>query len=85
MLNLIKSNFCRLLVRIRFLEEAAVHVVSLLLDDSTKLHQLVGNRLVGTLEDVDETVSHSLAFSVLKMHQHLNGLLTIQSAPCPGL
>lgn len=67
--NLIKSNLCRLLVRIYVLEEAAIHIVGLLLDNSTKLHQLVRNRLVGTLEDVDETIPYPLAFSPLKAHR----------------
>lgn len=43
--------------------------MGLLLDNSTKLHQLVRNRLVGALEDVDETISHALAFSLLKAQQ----------------
>lgn len=42
--------------------------MSLLLDDSAKLHQLVRNRLVGTPENVDETISRALAFSALKSH-----------------
>lgn len=54
---LIESNLCCLLVRVDVLEEAAVHVVCLLLDDGAKLHQLIRNRLVSTLEDIDETVS----------------------------
>jgi hypothetical protein len=50
------------LVRIDVLEEAAVHVVRLLLDNGAKLHQLIGNRLISALEDVDETVYSTLAF-----------------------
>lgn len=52
------------MVRIHVLEETTVHIVSLLLDDGAKLHQLVGNGLVGTLEDVDETISRVSLFCV---------------------
>ena len=53
---LIESNFGSLLVRIHVLKEGTVHIVRLLLDNCAKLEKLIRNRLVGTLEDVDQSI-----------------------------
>lgn len=54
--SLIKSNLGRLLVHVDILEESTVHIVSLLLDSGSKLEEVLGDRLVGTLEDVYQAV-----------------------------
>lgn len=73
------------MVGINVLEEAAVHVVRLLLDDGAELHQLVRNGLVGALENVDEAVELLLAPHFKRGSTRVTErLLTIQSAPCLG-
>lgn len=52
--HLIKRNLGRLLVHVDIFEERAIHVVRLLFDDGAKLEQLVGHRLVGTLENIHQ-------------------------------
>jgi hypothetical protein len=54
--TLIKSDLRRRLRRVNVFVERAVRVVTLLLDSSAELHQLLGHGLVGSLKDVDQTV-----------------------------
>jgi hypothetical protein len=57
--SLVKCNLGRFLSHIYILEEGSVHVVSLLLDGGAKFEKLVGNRLVGALENVDQAATRT--------------------------
>ena len=75
--RLIKRNLGCFLVHVDILEEGAVHVVRLLLDNGAEFEQLVWDGLVCALENVDQ--------SVLLAHiREMKSELTTRSAPCPG-
>lgn len=79
---LIERDLGRLLVHVDVLEEGSVHVVGLLLDNGAELEQLVGDLLVGTLENVDKTMARLATPCSLEWGLQLQ--LTIQSEACPG-
>ena len=58
--NLVKRDLGGLLHLTRISVESTVRLMGLLLDCSTKLQEILGNRLVGTLEDIDQTTSETL-------------------------
>lgn len=54
--RLIERNLCRCLHVSSVLVERSIGLMTLLLDRSTKLHQLLRYWLIGGLEDIDETM-----------------------------
>jgi len=78
--KLVKSNLGRFLHLSRILIERAVSIMRLLLDRCAKLQQIVGNRLVRSLEDINQRASEPL-FMLGEERDRLAGLAC---APCPS-
>ena len=75
--QLIECDLGSLLAHVNILEERPIRVVTLPLHRGTKLEQLIRNRLVGSLQNVDEPGRVSLVNSPLGSET-----LTIPSATC---
>jgi len=66
--TLIEFDLLRRLCCINILKERPIYLMTLLLDGCAKLQQLIRNRLIGSLQNVDQPVNLSVTYYTLSWY-----------------